>query len=567
MRDNKDGVIYTLSAKCRDCYRCLRECPVNAIAIKDGQAYIESDRCIICGNCINECPQGAKVYINSIEMVKGLLESDDKVIASVAPSYAAVYNKKEADRLSSILRKLGFWKVINTSESANIVGRESIKYIDENKTENICSACPVVVNYIQKYAPEHVKKIIPIASPMIVHGRLLRNTYGNNIKVVFIGPCIAKKDEAKKTENIGVIDAVLTFKELDEWIKNEKLDISLFEENAFDMKFYSNEADIFPIPGGLLKSGGRTTETTNKRILHTSGYKRNIELLDLSSINFDVVELLFCEEGCINGPGINKKYNLFDRKINLLNYYEKKSVNVKLLETDFNDIYINKYKTNRNFSNDVDESKVLEILSLTGKEDIAHRLNCGACGYKSCEEKAKAVVLGMAEAQMCIPYMRRLAEQKADVIIETIPNELVLLDNKLKIISMNSSFRESFLCSKEMLGKNISYLFDSDGYEKLVSFDVDSFKSIVKFNNIEYYQYVYSLREQKQFVGIYTKINKDRFDEVKMHQLKDNLVGKVLELRNQQINMAHDVAMLLGENSARVEEILWRLMNVYEEDK
>ena len=171
----------------------------------------------------------------------------------------------------------------------------------------------------------------------------------------------------------------------------------------------------------------------------------------------------------------------------------------------------------------------------------------------------------MAEAQMCIPYMRRLAEQKTDVIIDTVPAGIILIDENQKILSMNNSFRKYFYCSDETLGRRVSYLFDSEGYEKVMANVFDNYKSIIKYNGIEYHQEIYAIREQKQYVGIYTKINKDSYNEAKMYQLKETVVDKVLELKEQQINMAHQLATLLGENSAKVEEIIWRLMNVYEE--
>jgi len=564
---NKSGIIYTLAAKCRDCYRCLRECPVKAIGIKDGQAFVDANRCIMCGKCIKECPQGAKTYRNDVETVKYLIDKGKPLVASVAPSFASVYDGWKAKRLASALRKLGFRNVVNTNEAANLVAKESLKYIKNNNcTGSICSACPVVVNYIEKYAPEHKEKLIPIMSPMVAHGKMLKSTYGDDVNVVFIGPCIAKKYEAQKEEYKDLVNVVLTFEELDGWIEKEKIDLSICEESDFDTICKSSCAGLFPIPGGFLKTAGLSNETTMENVLHTSGYRNNIELFGMGRLKFDIIEALFCDEGCINGPGISRDINLFERKSNLLGFYNNYKVTVPFKDIEDIDLSIKKYgKYEKLFNDSVKEEEIARVLALTGKDDPKNRLNCGACGYKSCKDKARAVVLKMAEAQMCIPYMRRLAEQKTDVIIDTVPAGIILIDENQKILSMNNSFRKYFYCSDETLGRRVSYLFDSEGYEKVMANVFDNYKSIIKYNGIEYHQEIYAIREQKQYVGIYTKINKDSYNEAKMYQLKETVVDKVLELKEQQINMAHQLATLLGENSAKVEEIIWRLMNVYEE--
>jgi iron only hydrogenase large subunit-like protein len=563
-----NGIIYTLSAKCRDCYRCLRNCPVKAIDVIDGQAYVDKDRCIVCGKCIRECPQDAKTYRNDVETVVNLLRNNDKVIASIAPSFPSFYNEKQLLKIPSILRKLGFWKILNTSETVENVIEETLSYVDKNdnrynENKNICTACPVVVNYVEKYKSDYVENMVPVISPMIAHGKLLKETFGENVKVVFIGPCIAKKMEAERDENVGIIDSVLTFKELDEWIKSESIDTLNAENSEFDKKFRYKNKGIFPLPGGTIDLSDNRKEFKKIDYLTVNG-KNVIELFECDDLNFDMIELLFCEEGCIDGPGTNSEVNIFKRKYNLLKYYDNLEDDINLPKASINKLKAKFNKRNNEFDINVPKDRIREIFSLTGKENEEDRLNCGACGYNTCEEKAKAVYLKRAQAEMCMPHMRRLAEKKTDVILDTIPNGLVLLDDKLRIISMNYSFREYFLCSNETLGKDISYLFDSDGYERLVSKAIMEYNSVVKFNGIEFYQHIYTLKDQNQYVGIYSKVNKEKLNEEKLFKLKEDVIHKILELREQQIKMSHDLALKLGENSAKVEEILWGIMNAYE---
>jgi iron only hydrogenase large subunit-like protein len=223
--------VYTVTANCQDCYRCVRVCPVKAISVRDGQARIEDDLCIKCGTCVRECPQHAKTIRSSLYAVKELLESGRPVAASVAPSFAAVFDGWRASRLPAALRRLGFRCVSETAEGALLVAEETVRNRDKG---TISTACPAVVNFIAKYRPEFIDQLIPVASPMIAHGRLLKKRLGDGCAVVFIGPCAAKKLEAQRPENAGAIDAVLTFTELSSWLNEENIDLADCPESSFE---------------------------------------------------------------------------------------------------------------------------------------------------------------------------------------------------------------------------------------------------------------------------------------------------------------------------------------------
>ncbi len=561
----KQNTVYTVTANCQDCYRCVRVCPVKAISVRDGQAYIEDDLCIKCGTCVRECPQHAKTIRSSLYAVKELLSSGRKVAASVAPSFAAVFDGWRATRLPSALRRLGFDYVSETAEGALLVAEETIKHADEG---SICTACPAVVNFIEKYRPEYIDMLIPVVSPMVAHGRLLKKRLGEDTAVVFIGPCAAKKLEATRLENADAIDAVLTFSELSSWLEEENVDLSTCSESGFESFGNLKNARLFPLQGGLLKTGAVDSDGTSPDVVHLSGAANVMSLLDIppSKWNFRVVEPLFCEGGCINGPGISTDKNVFLRKQDVITYTEKASAEqppdidrtVKT-ETGFTDDRASL------LTEEVDEYKINAVLEAQGKLDPELQLNCGACGYESCRDNAIAVVRGMAEPEMCIPYMRRLAQQRTDRIIETSPNGVVILDGELSIIHMNPAFKKMFMCNNSILGRRISYLVDADGYEKMASGATDQYEAIRSKYGKKYHEQLYTLPAEKQFVGLYTDVTKIKFDDAQLDLIKKQTMEQARELLDHQIKFSQEMAHYLGKSTARSEELVTHLMDLYDE--
>lgn len=566
--NSKEGksIIYTLTAKCRDCYRCVRKCPVKAIAIRDGQAYIDERRCIYCGTCTRECPQSAKTYRHDYLRVKEEVEKEKKLIATIAPSFAGAYSEKQAARIPSLLRMLGFSLVFETAEGALHVAAATANYANGKEGCQYCTACPTVVNYVEKYNPERIEKLIPIVSPMMAHGRLLRERYGEEAVLVFIGPCIAKKMEAERPEHNGIIDYVLTFEELNKWAASEGLDFKNCEESPFDTVDSTGKARRFPLPGGLFQTAENAVSDVTEEYLSTSGRGSMMGIFELEDKEDEllVIDHLFCSEGCINGPGIEKTKSLFDRRRNLVKYakkYEADPVeNFKPSEHLGTRFYEHEIEGDRIIT----ESEINEVLELTGKRDAEAQLNCRACGYGSCIDMAIAVVKGLAEPEMCMPYMRRMAEQRSDKIIETSPNGIVLIDDEMKIISMNPAFKKMFMCTDSIAGRRISYLIDAAGYEKLATNTLDSYESVVEYGGKIYHQLIYSLKGEKQLVGIYVDITKLRMDEKKINSIKMVGLEQAKELLDHQMRMAQDLAKFLGENTARGEELVRRLLNTYE---
>ena len=561
-------IVYTLTAKCRDCYRCVRKCPVKAIAVKDGQAYIDEKRCIYCGTCTKEGPQSAKTYRQDHLSVKDAIEAGKKVICSIAPSFAGAYSAKQSARIPSVLRLLGFSSVYETSEGALHVAGATADYIKGKGGCQFCTACPTVVNFAEKYCPEKLENLVPIVSPMIAHGKLLREKYGDEAVTVFIGPCIAKKHEAEREEYAGIIDYAITFEELDHWMATDGVDFKNCEESHFDSVDASGKARRFPLPGGLFKTAEKAMNESDGEFLSTSGSGSMFGIFEIED-NHDellVIDHLFCSEGCINGPGIARGKSLFERRRNLVSYaktYEAEAIDDFEQYSDLGTVFTDREIID---GRTITENDINEVLELTGKRDQEAQLNCGACGYTSCIEMAKAVIKGLAEADMCMPYMRRMAEQRSDKIIETSPNGIVLLDDELRIISMNPAFKKLFMCTDSIAGRRISYLVDSAGYEKLAIGTIERFETVIVYNSKVYHQLIYALRGEKQLVGIYTDITKLRMDEEKMNAIRTKGLEQAKTLLDHQIRMAQDMAKFLGENTARGEELVRRLLSTYENE-
>ncbi len=400
-------LVFTIKDRCRVCYTCVRECPVKAIRINNGQAEVINDRCIGCGNCVKVCSQGAKVSLRSVDEVYKLLSSGNKVAACIAPSFPAEFNEiKDYRLLVGMIRKLGFDYVTEVSFGADVVAKEYEKRIkSEDYTGDISSDCPAVTYFIRQYHPDLVGSLAPIVSPMMAMTRIVRKKYGSDLKIVFIGPCFAKKAETPET------DEVITFLELREMLLQSGIHVENTEPSDFDPPIGGKGA-IFPVSRGLFITTNSKEDIPEEHTVIADGRVNFIEAIkefEEGFIHNKHLELLCCE-GCIMGPGTSpggKKYSrtaavgeYVRKKLDLLDY-EKWGKNIE----EFSTIPLVRHfePEDRRFEIPSGD-EIQDVLETMGKFTAKDHLNCGACGYDTCVEHAIAIVKGLAETEMCLPY-------------------------------------------------------------------------------------------------------------------------------------------------------------------
>lgn len=406
-----NAIVSTITDRCKRCYSCIRECPAAAIRVVDAQAKVIEERCIACGHCVKVCSQDAKQILTEIDETYELLKSN-KAVAIIAPSFAASF-PKEYKKIPTALKKLGFINAIETAFGADLIANNYMELIksDHNKTL-ISSACPAVVSFIQKYYVELVPNLAQVVSPMIALGRYLKKDLGDDVKIVFIGPCVAKKHEAQDDEVAGVIDSVLTFTELKQMFDEQNIILNELIESDFDEP-HAMMGKAYPLAGGLLKTIDVSDDILEKDIIVVEGKRKVIDVIEEianNHINAKFTDILFCE-GCISGPAIDTELNYYARREKVINYIDEKINNVDKRVWKSNLYNARKLNLHRTFKIDNQrrpyptEEKIKEILAQTKKYSAKDELNCGACGYPTCREYAVAIAKDLAEKEMCLPYV------------------------------------------------------------------------------------------------------------------------------------------------------------------
>ncbi len=408
----KKPMVSTIKDKCRVCYTCVRECPAKAIRIVNGQAEVIAERCIGCGNCVKVCSQNAKQVISSIDEVTELLAKSNKVSAIIAPSFAAEFPEMEYTQFVGMVRSFGFEYVNEVAFGADLVARRTRELLAESGEKRyIATACPAIFGFVKRYHPDLIDSLAPIVSPMIAAARALRELHGEDLKIVFVGPCIAKKGEAYSQEMSGEIDEVLTFKEIRQMFSDSNITRDNISPSDFDPP-HGNKGAVFPIGRGLLETANIHEDLIEGEVLSANGKANFIDaIIEFSSGETTAKFLdILCCDGCLMGAGMTTTAPMFRRRALQSNFVRKI---IKSREPSEWVYYMEKFQNldlSRTFSpydqriSSPEERQIRDILARMGKSKPEDELNCGACGYETCREHAIAIHKGLAETEMCLPY-------------------------------------------------------------------------------------------------------------------------------------------------------------------
>lgn len=567
------NAIFTEKNNCQDCYKCVRRCPVKAIKIDDHMASVVQELCIYCGKCVQVCPAQAKKVRNDLSGAKYLVNSKDPVILSLAPSYRTEFSDYSHKQLLEAFTQLGFKHISETAIGAEIVSEVTLDWLN-NKDKGVyfSSCCPVVVQLISKYHRDYFGNIAPFDSPMQAHAKYLKKNYGTNAKVIFAGPCIAKKEEIDKFSE-GT-DIVLTFEELREWLHSEVLDPEYLPENklqTYDIET-AGKGNLYPIDGGMIATMKDSVTTTDTSFMSFSGIQNVKGVLENlpQDINHKLfLELLACEGGCINGPCISKAESLVVRRLNSLND-AKESVSKSNFNKNNSDFIIDKdYSAIHSVMKCVYSNQdIKDALSIVGKLSEKDELNCGGCGYETCRQFAKAILDGKAERHMCVSYMRKVAHNKATVLLQKMPYGVVLIDENLRIIESNKHFAE-FISTEAKRIYEIKPGMEGADIRKLTPLyklfanslenGITEFEKDLRMDEKLFHLSIFSIQKYKIVSGIIYPLNEEFMN-------KDLLIGKLKDVIRDNLSMAQKAAFLLGENASRTETMLNTIIDSYDQN-
>lgn len=556
-------------AKCKDCYKCLKHCPVNAIEVINHQAQIISSRCILCGNCTLICPQNAKKVHNSIDEVLDLIKQNDNVIASVAPSFVSSFNIDDFEVMREALKTIGFKDAFETAIGAYAVSREYEKLLASGKFKNfITSACPAINRMIQLYYHDALKYLAPVVSPMVAHYRIIKAN-NPNAKVVFIGPCIAKKREAYENN----LDGCLTFEEINQIFKKENIDLKKIHINN-NTKGVVNSAKYYPISRGIIKSFDNNF-VKGYEYLAMDGNQKAREILDnIDKVDGIFIELNSCDNACVNGPcSLLSKGTSLNANSAIRKYVRKDIISggTSKLEIPENIDFSYQFKPLDAHDREPSEEEIKDILARTGKYSKDDELNCGACGYDTCRKKAWAVINGYADIEMCVPYMRKKAESMSYEIIQNMPNGIIVCDDNYRIKEINSMACKLFLVSPNEAKNMFVYeLMDSSAFEGALEKKKNTYHQkidILKTHSVVDMS-VIALREEHSAFAVLKDITEKQKVKNEFNKLRANTINITDEVIKKQMRVAQEIASVLGETVAETKVAILNLKKSLEnEDK
>ena len=559
--------IYTEKKSCRDCYKCVRQCPVKAIHVVDGNAAITDDRCIFCGTCVAVCPVGAKKVRDDLGRAKLLLKRKQQVLVSLAPSFVSEFPGIEPGQLIHAIRALGFHAVSETALGAQEISAACATALAAGDPgAYISTACPTVVELIRKYYPARVASLTRFLSPLLAHCKLLRQAYGDEIGIVFIGPCISKKLEADAHPEL--LEVVLTFADLHQWFEDRGIDPAQEPVEPMDsfMPERSRAGALYPVDGGMIRGIEAGRGAAGVKFMTFSGMHNlpsamdGLEAFPLKQKLF--LELLACEGGCVNGPQAGKSCGTAMKWLHVLDYfpeYPEKTVESTL-------------DVSASFLEDrVEElqhapADILRALRRLGKTSPADELNCGGCGYDQCRLMAGALLEGRAEPDMCVSHMRKLAMNKANALIRSMPSGVVIVDENLTIVECNRKFAEYlgddiltiFETKPGMAGASLIKVAPFHGmFAAALDTEEEALKKDLRLRDRVIRLLVFPIESGHMVGGILQDITEPAVE-------REQIIQKAQDIIHRNVTTVQKIAFLLGENAADTEMILGSIIESFQ---
>ncbi|HWT74568.1 MAG TPA: [Fe-Fe] hydrogenase large subunit C-terminal domain-containing protein [Mobilitalea sp.] len=545
-------------SNCKNCYKCIRHCPVKSIRFADHQAHIVKEQCILCGECFIACPQNAKQIRNDVAIAKSMIESGKPVYASIAPSFIANYCHTDRNAMEEALKKLGFAGVEETALGATVVKQQYDHMIRNGEAKVIISSCCHTVNsLIQKYYPEALPYLAKVLSPMQAHCMKLKEEHPD-CYTVFLGPCISKKEEADLYPSI--VDCVLTFEELSEWMK--EADVTISPSSVAETPEEEGRARLFPVPGGIIRS--MLPPDKNYDYIAVDGISNCIKALT-NVINGNLtncfIEMSACAGSCIGGPAMDKENRMFITDTIRINHFAR--------EKDFQVSCPGAGKLEKQFSyhgfNQLipGSSAINEILHKMGKSSSEQELNCGSCGYNTCREKAIAVYQGKADLTMCLPFLKEKAENFSDNIIFNMPNGVIVLNEELEVQQINRAAKQilDITHKGEILGEQVMRILNPTSYLQVMTSGRNFHDKLTYLE--DYQKYVEETIIYDKTYHIIISIMKDVTLEERSRLKKEQINKQTIEITDKviekQMRVVQEIASLLGETTAETKIALTNL--------
>ena len=542
-------------SNCKSCYKCIRYCPVKAIRFSGNQAYIIGSECILCGQCFVVCPQNAKEITSEIEKVKIFLQSGVPVVVSLAPSFVANYEGAGIGAMKDALKKLGFYDVEETAMGATVVKNEYERMLKEDDRDVLISSCCHSVNLmIQKHYPQALEFLADVVSPMQAHCKDIKSRIPE-AKTVFIGPCVAKKDEAEYYE--GIVDAALTFEELTQWLKEERIEI----EKTIDSEEKS-KTRVFPTTGGVLRTMAQDMPGyTYIAIDGVENCKQALKDIIEGKVHKCFIEMSACVGSCVGGPIMEKHRRMsITDTMEIIGFAGDKDFEINQpkpheLQKIFEHIPQRTIVPS--------EFEIMSVLRQMGKTNAEQELNCSSCGYNTCREKAIAVCQGKAEISMCMPFLKHRAESFSDNIVKNTPNGIIVLNDKLEVQQINDAACRimNIKHATDVMGDLVVRILDPISFMKVLTTGQSICDQRVYLAEYKRYieQNIFMDRELNLIIGIM----RDVTEEETQRRKKEDINQQTLEIADQvvdkQMRIVQEIAYLLGETAAETKIALSKL--------